>query len=172
MTSADLPFIDPFHPPPQFPALLNAPRGYWKWLDFHEGVGVTGTGTFFDPYEVEVTAARSVVVADEGVQDTFEEACEWFCGGGLTFKAGLSALTRAGLKGAAKEAVERSVWKLPWATRGFTIEEQLGANLPQKFPVIDKFTGGVATSIKSVDLTAASYQNVGTLTNRLNSFVD
>jgi hypothetical protein len=50
----------------------------------------------------------------------------------------------------------------------------LGANLPGNFPVIDQFdfASGTATSIKSIDLTAASYQNTATLASRLNGYVD
>ena len=52
------------------------------------------------------------------------------------------------------------------------IEQQLGANLPAGFPVIDKFANGVATSIKSIDLSAGTYQNVGSLTRTVNGYVD
>jgi hypothetical protein len=48
------------------------------------------------------------------------------------------------------------VWKLGWAARGRLIEKELGANLHPNFPVIDKFRNGVATSIKSIDLNAAT----------------
>jgi hypothetical protein len=67
-----------------------------------------------------------------------------------------------------------SVWNLGWGSRGFTIEQQLGGNLPASFPVIDSFdfASGTATSIKSIDLSAASYQNTAILTSRLNSYVD
>ncbi|WP_442869484.1 hypothetical protein [Bradyrhizobium sp. CCBAU 11434] len=48
----------------------------------------------------------------------------------------------------------------------------MGANLPSSFPVIDRFASGTATSIKSIDLNAATYQNIGSLTSRLNGYVD
>ena len=50
----------------------------------------------------------------------------------------------------------------------------MGANLPGNFPTIDTFdfANGTATSIKSIDLNAASYQNTATLTSRLNSYVN
>ena len=64
------------------------------------------------------------------------------------------------------------VWGLGWAARGQAIEQALGANLPSSFPVVDRFSGGVATSIKSMDLNATSYQNIGNLTLRLNSYVE
>jgi hypothetical protein len=67
-----------------------------------------------------------------------------------------------------------SVWRLGWAARGWAIEPYFigKRTLPDNFPVIDQFKGGIATSIKSIDLAAASYQNMDTLTNRLNRYVD
>jgi hypothetical protein len=52
------------------------------------------------------------------------------------------------------------------------IESQLGGNLPASFPVIDQFANGTATSIKSIDLTATTYQNAAALSSRLNGYVD
>jgi filamentous hemagglutinin len=71
-------------------------------------------------------------------------------------------------------AAESSVWDLSPFARGQSIEQTLGANLPQNFPVIDKFNWdtGVATSIKSIDLTAPSYQNMSTLSSTLNGYVN
>jgi hypothetical protein len=43
--------------------------------------------------------------------------------------------------------------------------------LPRTFPVIDRFMNGVATSTKSLDLAAKSYQNIGRLTGQLQRFV-
>jgi hypothetical protein len=43
---------------------------------------------------------------------------------------------------------------------------------PPGFRTIDNFTGGVATSIKSIDLNAATYQIPGQLAYRLNQYVD
>ncbi|MGP0058014.1 MAG: hypothetical protein ACLPID_01820 [Beijerinckiaceae bacterium] len=64
------------------------------------------------------------------------------------------------------------VFSLAPFPRGAAIEQALGQNLPQAFPVIDNFTGGVATSIKSLDLSAATYQNAGALASRVNAYVD
>ncbi|MGR3313278.1 hypothetical protein [Roseovarius indicus] len=44
--------------------------------------------------------------------------------------------------------------------------------MPGNFPVIDKFENGLATSIKSIDLDAATYQSGATLTGTLNGYVD
>jgi hypothetical protein len=63
-------------------------------------------------------------------------------------------------------------WKLGWAARGRYFEDQLGRTLHPNFPTIDKFSDGIATSIKSVDLNAATYQDTARLTSRLNKYVD
>jgi hypothetical protein len=65
-----------------------------------------------------------------------------------------------------------SVWKMGSVLRGSAIERMLGANLPRTFPVIDKFVNGAATSIKSIDLTAKSYQDAGALASKINGYVD
>jgi hypothetical protein len=65
-----------------------------------------------------------------------------------------------------------AAWQLGWAARGIYISEQRGANLPATFPVIDKWLDGVATSIKSIDLTAATYQDAIRLTYRLDDYVN
>ena len=88
---------------------------------------------------------------------------------GLEFKAlEIAALALASEYAAAG----RSVWSLGPGPRGFAIESQLGGNLPAGFRVIDRFDGGVATSIKSIDPNAASYQNLQALGRRLNRSVD
>ncbi len=76
------------------------------------------------------------------------------------------------LGGAAAGSSGPSVWSLGNFTRGSTIERALGANLPRTFPTIDKFINGVATSIKSVDLRAVTYQNPANLTRLLTNYVD
>ena len=66
----------------------------------------------------------------------------------------------------------KSVWSLNPFERGREIESMLGGNLPGNFPVIDKFVNGVATSIKSVDLSSASYQSASGLRALLNGYVN
>jgi hypothetical protein len=63
-------------------------------------------------------------------------------------------------------------WKLGWAARGRYFEDQLGRTLHPNFPTIDKVPDGIATSIKSIDLNAATYQDDARLTYRLNKYVD
>ena len=65
------------------------------------------------------------------------------------------------------------VWKLGWGLRGTEINELFGdPTFPSNYPVIDKIPNGVATSVKSIDLNAATYQNEASLAYRLNKFVD
>jgi CDI toxin restriction endonuclease-like domain len=44
-------------------------------------------------------------------------------------------------------------------------------SLPPAFPTIDNFTGGIANSIKSTDLSAATYQDAARLTSRVKKYV-
>jgi filamentous hemagglutinin len=57
---------------------------------------------------------------------------------------------------------------------GAEIENMLGRSpqLARNFPVIDRFENGVATSIKSLDLGAKSYQNIGALTRTVQGYVN
>jgi RHS repeat-associated protein len=68
-------------------------------------------------------------------------------------------------------AAESTVWSLAPLARGNAIETMLSANLPRTFPTIDRFVNGVATSIKSIDLRAASYQNAARLEGVLSRYV-
>jgi RHS repeat-associated protein len=72
----------------------------------------------------------------------------------------------------AVDAPSASPWDLGWSSRGLAIEDALGGNLPRSFPTIDRFANGTATSIKSIDLTASSYQSTSALTSRLSGYVD
>lgn len=73
---------------------------------------------------------------------------------------------------AAAVASHADAWQLGWAARGRYFDEQLGGNLPAGFRTIDRFVDGVATSIKSIDLNAATYQDAARLTYRLNDYID
>jgi RHS repeat-associated protein len=72
----------------------------------------------------------------------------------------------------AKALIAKSPWSLSPFMRGLAIEQRLGGNLPANFPVIDRWVGGVATSIKSMDLTAVTYQNLSRLKSRVRGYVD
>jgi hypothetical protein len=67
--------------------------------------------------------------------------------------------------------LDAAAWKRGWAWRGRYFEQRLGRTLHENFPVIDKIPDGVATSIKSIDLNAATYQNAAGLTGRLEKYV-
>jgi hypothetical protein len=56
----------------------------------------------------------------------------------------------------------------------FCCRTNVGGSLPYGFPVIDKFNPetGVATSIKSIDVTADSYTKGNGLFNKLKSYVN
>lgn len=99
---------------------------------------------------------------------TGEPTSRWIEAGGLAL--GMVPFGRVLGKGAT--AVESGVWKLNPFQRGQQIEQALGHNLPGNFPVIDRFENGLATSIKSIDLDAATYQSGSTLTRTLNGYVD
>ncbi len=51
------------------------------------------------------------------------------------------------------------IWSLNNFQRGLKLRRIFGANLPTSFPVIAKYDNGKAVMIKSMDLTANSYQN-------------
>jgi len=93
-----------------------------------------------------------------------DQSTEFWIGVGLTVLAALPPAAGAEAASAA--------WELGWAARGIYISEQRGANLPALFPGVDKWLDGVATSIKSIDLTAATYQDATRLTYRLNDYVN
>ncbi len=76
--------------------------------------------------------------------------------------AGYGVFKAAGVVFNAFKAAGGSIWKLSnWSQRGFVYEKLRGGNLVQNFPVIDKFVKGVATSIKTLELNAATYTKEG-----------
>ena len=69
---------------------------------------------------------------------------------------------------------ESGIWDLGNQPRGLAIESLLGGNLRASFRVIDQFDyhTGTATSIKSINLNAPTYQNASSLTSTVNGYVD
>lgn len=67
--------------------------------------------------------------------------------------------------------VGKNVWELGWAERGRQIEQALGADLGA-YKTIDRFADGMATSIKSIDLRAATYQDTQRLFGRISRHAD
>jgi len=64
------------------------------------------------------------------------------------------------------------IWSLSNFQRGLKIRRNFGANLPDNFPVIAKYENGKAVMIKSMDLTAASYQNAGNAAKTLKGYIN
>lgn len=69
-----------------------------------------------------------------------------------------------------------SIWRKGWSVRGFEGEGQMGNSgiLARNFPIIDDgiFKDGVFTSMKTIDLTAPTYQNMEKLEKRLNTCLE
>jgi hypothetical protein len=104
--------------------------------------------------------------ADPGA---YAQIREWATGAAL-LPGGVPPVA-AGEAAVAEQASE--AWTYGWARRGQYFDQLLrDGSLPALFRTIDNFTDGVATSIKSIDLNAATYQDAARLTYRLNEYVD
>ncbi len=64
------------------------------------------------------------------------------------------------------------IWLMDNFSRGQRLRHEFGGNLPCDFPVIARFSGGEAVSIKSIDLTAPTYQSPNAFIDRLKSQID
>lgn len=64
------------------------------------------------------------------------------------------------------------IWSLGNFQRGLKIRRIFGANLPNNFPVIARYEAGRAVMIKSMDLTAASYQDARTVEKTLKGYLE
>jgi len=64
------------------------------------------------------------------------------------------------------------LWSLNNFQRGKKIRKIFGANLPDSFPVIASFKSGTATMIKSMDVTARSYQGGEGVEKKLCEYID
>jgi hypothetical protein len=99
----------------------------------------------------------------------YAQTRDWATGAALL--AGGVPPVAAGEAAAAQQASE--AWTYGWARRGQYFDQLLrDGSLPALFRTIDNFTDGVATSIKSINLNAATYQDAARLTYRLNDYVD
>ncbi|MEM6273248.1 MAG: hypothetical protein AAF998_27825 [Bacteroidota bacterium] len=67
----------------------------------------------------------------------------------------------------------RGVWDLPPFARGRALETRFPINLPGNYPTIDYFdySRGIASSVKSIDLLAGSYQTPAKLNAVLRKYV-
>jgi hypothetical protein len=91
----------------------------------------------------------------------YAQTRDWATGAALL--AGGVPPVAAGEAVAAEQASE--AWTYGWARRGQYFDQLLrDGSLPALFRTIDNFTDGVATSIKSIDLNAATYQDAARLT--------
>ena len=96
---------------------------------------------------------------------------------GTSVAAGINGVSLPSSGPAAALPASRGVWSLPWSQRGFAIGEMFGENLPRNFPTIDRVasnSAGIAeevASIKSIDLTAASYQASGAVLARMQGYI-
>jgi hypothetical protein len=99
----------------------------------------------------------------------YAQTRDWATGAALL--AGGVPPVAAGAAAAAEQASE--AWTYGWARRGQYFDQLLrDGSLPALFRTIDNFTDGAATSIKSIDLNAATYQDAARLTYRLNEYID
>ncbi len=65
-----------------------------------------------------------------------------------------------------------AIWSMSNFQRGFEFRNLYGANLPATYPCIARWKSGTATSIKSMDLTAPSWQTSSAARRRVYSFID
>jgi hypothetical protein len=73
---------------------------------------------------------------------------------------------------AEQAAADKAAWDtMNWDDRGRYFEDRAGRTLHRNFPVIDKIPDGIATSIKSMDFRAATYQKTTPFTYRLKLYV-
>lgn len=88
-------------------------------------------------------------------------------------KAWMGGDEKTGVLGGETESnAADDIWSLSNFQRGLKIRRKFGANLPDNFPVIAKYESGKAVMIKSMDLTAASYQNTGKAEKTLKGYIN
>lgn len=141
-------------------------------LGINPDSGAHGTGVFLGPMLIPIPGAGGLgelgAVGGRAAQELAAEA------------ALRRAIAEAKALGTSDDLLTvlkgkgvNSVWLKEPRVRGLEIEDQAGGNLPATFPTFDRFDDGVATSIKSIDLTAPSYANTpGQITSTLNRYVD
>lgn len=86
---------------------------------------------------------------------------------------GFAALKVGGMAFSILQRAGGSIWKISNPLlRGFVYETARGANLVRNYPVIDKFINGIATSFKTLDFKAKTYQNSKNIFNKIKSYID
>lgn len=88
-------------------------------------------------------------------------------------KAWLGGDTKKGVLGEDGDTstADDDIWSLSNFQRGLKLRRIFGANLPNSFPVIARYEAGKAVMIKSMDLTAASYQKGSTAEKTLKGYL-
>ncbi|WP_262401789.1 hypothetical protein [Actinomadura sp. CNU-125] len=132
------------------------------FTDFGIGAAVGGLGA--------VAGAAAARAAQRALQNRIIQ--QWSQAGQERI---LGPLKRAIVKCPGYYKINRNwsdVWNMPVRERGLEIEDRLGGNLPVNFPVIDKWNRGVATSVKSIDLTLPSYKRASGVKYRVRKFLD
>jgi hypothetical protein len=72
------------------------------------------------------------------------------------------------------EEEQNNIWSLPPLERGKKIQNMYGrdSNMPHNFPVIASIKGGIATSIKSINLNSKTYDKTQNIENRVAGLID
>lgn len=106
--------------------------------------------------------------AEESFNQGMLSAAEFYVSGVIIGKV-------LGYAGQLLKSAGNSLWKIAPLERGFVYEKMLnlkGAFKSSNFPVIDAFYKGVATSIKTLDVKAASYLKTNAVYNKLVKYAD
>jgi hypothetical protein len=128
----------------------------YSWNDPTEVVGVT------DVVNELTSGVSGLPPATTGTRSAAEEAARQS-----------RAATESHAAEAAVANTPSEVWKYGWARRGLEIDKVFrDGSLPPLFKTIDNFVNGTATSIKSIDLRAATYQIPPLLASRLDQYLD
>ncbi len=90
----------------------------------------------------------------------------------LAINAALKAVVRTTDIADEVVSISGDVWLLNWSRRGFAIDEGLGNNLGATFKGIDVLENRTVISIKSMDITAVTYQTASNLKSKLKSYID
>lgn len=136
---------------------LNIRDGF-DGLDFSESAFLSDRGEYIDivvRYSIDLPLPVKFISGLELVQRAKVKA--WM--GGDEAQGVLTGVTD-------------DIWSLGNFQRGLKIRRLFGANLPTSFPVIARFDQGRAVMIKSMDLTADSYQQGNNAEKTLQEYVD
>ncbi len=136
---------------------LNVKEGF-NGLDFSESTFLSDRGEYIDivvRYRIDLPLPIQFTSGLEFVQRARVKA--WM--GGDEARGVLTGVTD-------------DIWALSNFQRGLKIRRLFGANLPSSFPVIAKYDNGHAVMIKSMDLTADSYQRGNNAEKTLLEYID